>query len=123
LAWRLTAILLKLNQGARVIPDELAAESGVHVRTIRRDLSERFAFVPLEKDGKGFRRDAAYQGHLACWRRCRFEPNADRRLSHGKRAVCGVRLECRRVPTGSRGKSVAWLKSASVHPTSTNEIN
>ena len=43
LAWRLTAILLKLNQGARVIPDELADEFGVHVRTIRSDLTERFA--------------------------------------------------------------------------------
>ena len=64
LAWRLTAILLKLNQGARVIPDELAAEFGVHVRTIRRDLSERFAFLPLEKDGKGYRMEPAYLGKL-----------------------------------------------------------
>ena len=38
---------------------------------------------------------------VACWRRCRFEPHADRRLSHGKRAARGVRLEFRRALTGS----------------------
>jgi predicted DNA-binding transcriptional regulator YafY len=65
LAWRLTAILLKLNQGERVVPDDLAAEFGVHPRTIRRDLHERFAFLPLEKDANGFRMDAAYLGKLS----------------------------------------------------------
>ena len=38
---------------------------------------------------------------LVCWRRCRFEPHADRRLGHGKRAARGVRLEFRRALTGS----------------------
>ena len=37
----------------------------------------------------------------ACWRRCRFEPPADRRLRQGKRAARGVRHEFRRVPTSS----------------------
>jgi len=64
LAWRLTAILLKLNQGERVIPEQLADEFGVHLRTIRRDLHERFAFLPLEKDRDGYRMEAAYLGKL-----------------------------------------------------------
>ena len=65
LAWRLTAILLKLNRGERVVPDELATEFGVHPRTIRRDLHERFAFLPLEKDINGLRMDVAYLGKLS----------------------------------------------------------
>ena len=36
-----------------------------------------------------------------CWRRCRFEPHADRRVSYGRRTARGVRLEFRRAPTGS----------------------
>ena len=36
-----------------------------------------------------------------CWRRRRFEPHADRRLSHRKRVAHGVRLEFLRDPTGS----------------------
>jgi len=64
LAWRLTAILLKLNQGERVVPEQLAEEFGVHLRTIRRDLHERFAFLPLEKDAGGYRLDPAYLGRL-----------------------------------------------------------
>lgn len=64
LAWRLTAILLKLNQGERVVPDRLAEEFGVHLRTIRRDLQDRFAFLPLLKDGSGYRLDPAYLGRL-----------------------------------------------------------
>lgn len=64
LAWRLTAILLKLNQGEHVVIDRLAEEFGVHPRTIRRDLHERFAFLPLNKEGDGYRMDAAYLGKL-----------------------------------------------------------
>uniref|UniRef100_E6PN12 Uncharacterized protein n=1 Tax=mine drainage metagenome TaxID=410659 RepID=E6PN12_9ZZZZ len=37
----------------------------------------------------------------SCWRRCRFEPHTDRRLSHGRRTARGVRLEFRCAPTGS----------------------
>lgn len=64
LAWRLTAILLKLNQGERIVPERLAEEFGVHLRTIRRDLQDRFAFLPLMKDGSGYRLDPAYLGRL-----------------------------------------------------------
>ena len=51
LANRLAEILRKLNQGERLSPEELAEEFGVHKRTIQRDLQERFAFLPLQKDG------------------------------------------------------------------------
>ena len=47
LAWRLTAILLKLNQGDHVAPEQLAEEFSVHPRTIRRDLHERFAALGM----------------------------------------------------------------------------
>jgi hypothetical protein len=43
---------------------------------------------------------AMLKGH-DCWRRCRFEPHADRRVSHGRRTARGVRLEFRHAPTGS----------------------
>lgn len=49
LAWRLGAIPFRFNQGGFVVPYYLTAEFGVHQRTIRRDLYERFAFLQLEK--------------------------------------------------------------------------
>jgi len=64
LAWRLTAILLKLNQGERVVPEQLAEEFGVHLRTIRRDLHDRFAFLPLKKEAGRYHLDPAYLGRL-----------------------------------------------------------
>ena len=51
LAYRLTQILGKLNQGDKLDPQALADEFGVHLRTIQRDLNERFAFLPMEKTG------------------------------------------------------------------------
>jgi predicted DNA-binding transcriptional regulator YafY len=64
LAWRLTAILQKLNQGERLSVDQLAEEFNVHRRTIQRDLLERFAFLPLEKVDSLFALDPAYLGRL-----------------------------------------------------------
>lgn len=64
LAWRLTDILRRFNQGDALDVDELAAEYGVHRRTVLRDLNERFAFLPLEKVGKRYILDAAYLGSL-----------------------------------------------------------
>lgn len=64
LAWRLTAILLKLNQGDQVAPEQLAEEFSVHPRTIRRDLHERFAFLPLQRKEGAYRLDPAYLGKL-----------------------------------------------------------
>lgn len=53
LGYRLAHILGKLNQGERLDPQLLADEFNVNLRTIQRDLNERFAFLPLQKsDGK-----------------------------------------------------------------------
>ena len=43
LAWRLTQILIQLNQGDCLDPETLAEDFGVHRRTIMRDFNERFA--------------------------------------------------------------------------------
>lgn len=45
---RLSEMLFKLNQGERLDPAALAEEFGVNIRTIQRDLNERFAYLPLE---------------------------------------------------------------------------
>ena len=65
LAYRLTRILFKLNQGERLEPQALAAEFAVHVRTIQRDLKERFAFLPLQKAGEKYFLDVSYLGKLS----------------------------------------------------------
>jgi predicted DNA-binding transcriptional regulator YafY len=49
LAYRLTEILRRLNEGEKLDPHALADEFGVNLRTIQRDLNERFAFLDLEK--------------------------------------------------------------------------
>lgn len=64
LAWRLTAILQKLNQGERLDIDQLAEEFGVHRRTVQRDLGERFAFLPMDKVNGQYVLNAAYLGRL-----------------------------------------------------------
>ncbi|MBK9348116.1 MAG: WYL domain-containing transcriptional regulator [Burkholderiales bacterium] len=53
LALRLVAILRKLNDGKKLCPRELADELGTNIRTIQRDLNDRFGFLGLEKvDGR-----------------------------------------------------------------------
>lgn len=64
LAWRLAAILMKLNNGERLDVDALAEEFGVHKRTIQRDIQERFAFLPLEKTDGRYALDPAYLGRI-----------------------------------------------------------
>jgi predicted DNA-binding transcriptional regulator YafY len=49
LVYRLAQMLVKLNQGEKLDPQELAVEFGCTLRTIQRDLNERFAYLPLEK--------------------------------------------------------------------------
>lgn len=49
LALRLTAILRKLNDGQRLNPRDLADEFNVGIRTVQRDLKERFEFLDLQK--------------------------------------------------------------------------
>ena len=49
IAYRLTEILRRLNEGEKLDPHALVEEFGVNLRTIQRDLNERFAFLDLEK--------------------------------------------------------------------------
>lgn len=64
LAWRLTQMLMQLNQGDCLDATALAVTFGVHRRTIMRDLNDRFAFLPLIKSSKGYTLDSAYLGRL-----------------------------------------------------------
>ena len=64
LAFRLAGILLRLNNGESLEPGDLAQDFGVDVRTIQRDLNERMAFLPLEKEGGRYRLDPAYLGRM-----------------------------------------------------------
>ena len=53
LAYRLTEILRRLNEGEKLDPQALVEDFKVNLRTIQRDLNERFAFLDLEKkDGR-----------------------------------------------------------------------
>ncbi|MDP1614361.1 MAG: WYL domain-containing protein [Methylococcales bacterium] len=61
---RLAEILIKLNRGEKLDPNQLAEEFGVHLRTIQRDLLERFAYLPLKKDQHYFVLDPYYLGKL-----------------------------------------------------------
>lgn len=61
---RLAIILVKLNQGDRLDPPALAAEFGVNLRTIQRDLNERFAYLPLERVDGLYRLDPVFLGKL-----------------------------------------------------------
>lgn len=64
LAHRLTQILVRLNQGDKLQPHVLAQEFNVNLRTIQRDLNERFAYLPLEKTDAGYHLDPSYLGKL-----------------------------------------------------------
>ena len=65
LAYRLTQILVKLNQGEKLDPQALANEFSVNLRTIQRDLNDRFAYLPLEKLNGRYHLDPAYLGKLS----------------------------------------------------------
>jgi len=60
IAYRLTELLRRLNEGERLDPHALAQEFEVNLRTIQRDLNERLAFLDLDKS------DGLYQ--VACAR-------------------------------------------------------
>ena len=87
LVYRLAQMLVKLNQGEKLDPQALAEEFGVNLRTIQRDLNERFAYLPLEKTDGRYHLDPAFLGKLStatssglrrspgcggCSRRCRM---------------------------------------------------
>ena len=65
LARRLTEILAKLNNGEKLDPQALAVEFNVNLRTVQRDLNERFHFLPLEKSGTCYSLDPAYLGKIS----------------------------------------------------------
>lgn len=65
LVYRLAQMLVKLNQGERLDPQVLADEFGVNLRTIQRDLNERFAYLPLEKTDGRYHLDPAFLGKLS----------------------------------------------------------
>jgi predicted DNA-binding transcriptional regulator YafY len=50
LAYRLAYILIKLNQGETLQLKALSQELGVSIRTIQRDINERFAELPIERE-------------------------------------------------------------------------
>jgi len=65
LVCRLAQVLVKLNQGEKLDPQALADEFGVNLRTIQRDLNERFAYLPLVKTDGRYHLDPAFLGKLS----------------------------------------------------------
>lgn len=65
LVYRLAQMLVKLNQGEKLDPGALAEEFGVNLRTIQRDLNERFAYLPLQKTDGHYHLDATFLGKLS----------------------------------------------------------
>ena len=64
LVQRLAMMLVKLNQGESLDPRALAQQFGVNVRTIQRDINERFGYLPLEKIDGSYRMTPAFLGRL-----------------------------------------------------------
>ena len=64
LVYRLAQMLYKLNMGESLEPAALAEEFGVNIRTIQRDLNERFAYLPLNKIDGRYRLDQAFLGKI-----------------------------------------------------------
>lgn len=62
---RLAMMLLKLNQGDSLDPKQLAAEFGVNLRTIQRDLNVRFGYLPLLKVEGRYRLEPTFLGKLS----------------------------------------------------------
>jgi predicted DNA-binding transcriptional regulator YafY len=65
LVYRLAQMLVKLNQGENLDPRSLADEFGVNLRTIQRDLNERFAYLPLQKTDGRYHLDPTFLGKLS----------------------------------------------------------
>lgn len=61
---RLVEILRRLNEGERIDPKALVSEFGVNLRTVQRDLNERFGFLELEKKDGLYAINRARLGHL-----------------------------------------------------------
>lgn len=65
LVYRLAQMLVKLNQGEKLDPVALADEFGVNLRTVQRDLNERFAYLPLQKTDGRYHLDPTFLGKLS----------------------------------------------------------
>ncbi|WP_262966424.1 helix-turn-helix transcriptional regulator [Methylobacter psychrophilus] len=65
LVYRLVQMLVKLNQGEKLEPRALAEEFGVNMRTIQRDLNQRFAYLPLEKIDGRYQLDPTFLGKIS----------------------------------------------------------
>jgi len=61
---RLVEILRRLNESQRIDPKALVSEFGVNLRTVQRDLNERFAFLELEKQDGLYTINRARLGRL-----------------------------------------------------------
>ncbi len=64
-AFRLTSMLRRLNEGKKLRPEELAKEFSVTLRTIQRDLNEKLAFLELENNDGYFAVKPARLGLLS----------------------------------------------------------
>ncbi len=64
IVYRLAQVLIKLNRGEKLDPQQLADEFGVTLRTIQRDLNERYAYLPIQREGKRYFIDPAFLGKL-----------------------------------------------------------
>jgi len=65
LALRLSLILTKLNSGEHFTAKELAQEFNVSTRTIQRDIKERLAYIPIEKNGDYYSMESYALGKLS----------------------------------------------------------
>lgn len=64
LSYRLVDILTRLNSGEELDLDELARVHQTSMRTIQRDLNDRFSFLPFERVNGKYRLEKSYLGHL-----------------------------------------------------------
>lgn len=64
-AYRLAEILTRLNSGERLNIKGLSEDFETHPRTILRDLEERMAYLPIQKEGKSYFLDGNYLGRLS----------------------------------------------------------
>jgi len=65
LSTRLTQILQKLNSGESLSLDDLANEFNVSLRTIQRDINERFSYLPLIRENGYIRIEEYALGKLS----------------------------------------------------------
>lgn len=64
LSHRLVDILVRLNNGESLDPAELAEQHKTSLRTIQRDLTERFGYLPMRKENGRYRLEQSYLGKL-----------------------------------------------------------